>query len=152
MFSRLTALLSGSAEPPDPKRADDLNASVAALLVEAARMDDAFDEAERATITRLLSERFDLTEDQTKQVLIQAEDANQQSVELFGFIRGMVKKLDYEERVHIIEMLWEVAYADGKLSPEEDMLIRRIAGLIFVEDQDRGAARRRVTARLGIQT
>ncbi|MCB2107765.1 MAG: TerB family tellurite resistance protein [Rhodobacteraceae bacterium] len=152
MFSRITALLAGSAEPPDTRRRDDLEMSVAALLVEAARMDDAFDPAERTMIEELLMQRFELTTPEVRHLLTQAEDASNQSVELFGFIRGMVKKLDYDDRVHLIEMLWDVAYADGELSPEEDMLIRRIAGLIFVEDKDRGAARRRVLDRISRNT
>jgi uncharacterized tellurite resistance protein B-like protein len=47
-------------------------------------------------------------------------------------------------------MLWEVAYADGVLDADEDALIRRVAGLMFVSDQDRGFARRRVRERLGL--
>ena len=46
-------------------------------------------------------------------------------------------------------MLWEVAYADGKLDPDEDVLLRRVAGLVYVSDEDRVAARQRVLSRLG---
>ena len=49
--------------------------------------------------------------------------------------------------MHVIEMLWDVAYADGVLDPEEDLLIRRIAGLIYVDDRERVMARQRVLAR-----
>ena len=55
-----------------------------------------------------------------------------------------------EERVKIIEMLWEVAYADGVVHHYEANLIRRINGLLYVSDRDSGAARKRVAARLGI--
>jgi uncharacterized tellurite resistance protein B-like protein len=48
-------------------------------------------------------------------------------------------------------MLWEVAYADGVLDPEEDLLIRRISGLMYVEDRERVLARQRVAARLGVK-
>jgi uncharacterized tellurite resistance protein B-like protein len=47
-------------------------------------------------------------------------------------------------------MLWEVAYADGRLHHMESSLIRRVAGLLYVPDQDSGAARRRVRERLGL--
>ena len=47
-------------------------------------------------------------------------------------------------------MLWEVAYADGVLDPLEDALLRRVAGLIDVSDHERGTARLRVCARLGL--
>ena len=52
--------------------------------------------------------------------------------------------------MRVIEMLWDVAYADGVLDPEEDLLIRKIAGLIAVTDRERVLARNRVMARLGI--
>jgi uncharacterized tellurite resistance protein B-like protein len=46
-------------------------------------------------------------------------------------------------------MLWEVVYARGNLTPEEDALIRKVAGLLYVSDRDRGLARQRVLHRLG---
>ena len=54
------------------------------------------------------------------------------------------------ERIQLIEMLWEVAYADGVLDPEEDALIRRIGSLIYITDRDRVLAKHRVLARLGL--
>jgi len=53
-----------------------------------------------------------------------------------------------QDRVQLIEMLWKVAYSDGVLDPHEDMLLRQIAGLIHVSDQDRGSARKRALDRL----
>ena len=54
------------------------------------------------------------------------------------------------ERVELVEMLWEVVYADGRVDPFEANLLRRIGGLIYVSDRERGAARKRVAARLGV--
>jgi uncharacterized tellurite resistance protein B-like protein len=71
-------------------------------------------------------------------------------VQLFGFARTINERLGRERRIELIEMLWEVAYADGVLDPLEDTLLRRIGGLIDVPDRERGAARLRVLARLGI--
>jgi len=50
-----------------------------------------------------------------------------------------------------VEMLWEVVYADGVLHDYEANLLRRIGGLIYVSDMDRGNARKRVMTRLGIE-
>jgi len=50
----------------------------------------------------------------------------------------------------MMEMLWEVAYADGRLHEYEASLARQVAGLIHVSDRDNGAARKRVLARLGL--
>ena len=62
----------------------------------------------------------------------------------------VVERMTPDQRIGLIEMLWEVAYADGVLDPEEDLLIRRIAGLIYVTDRDRVLARQSVLTRLGL--
>ena len=72
-----------------------------------------------------------------------AEDAVRQSTQFFPFTRQIVQRISHEDRAHILEMMWEVAYADGVLDPHEDALLRRIAGLIHVPDQERGLARQR---------
>ena len=117
----------------------------------AATRDDVFDAAEEIAIERILRERFDLTEEQTKALLDAATTKASETLELFGFVRRIMQEMDEAERVKIIEMLWEVAYADGVLDAHEDALIRRVAGLIYVSDFERGAARRRVREKLGLE-
>jgi uncharacterized tellurite resistance protein B-like protein len=67
---------------------------------------------------------------------------------LHGHTSEIAAEMMPQERIDLIEMLWDVAYADGVLDPEEDLMIRRIAGLIYVSDRDRVLARQRVLARL----
>jgi uncharacterized tellurite resistance protein B-like protein len=67
-----------------------------------------------------------------------------ESTELYGMIRVVRDHLAPEERIRIIEMLWEVAYADGSVDDYEANLVRRVAGLLYVPDRDSGAARKRV--------
>ncbi len=147
MLDRLLKIL--AAPDPQPEEHDDLQIAVAVLLVEAARMDAAFDEKERATIERLLAERFSLSADATRRLIALAESKAERSNQLYPFTRLAVERMNDEHRIRLIEMLWEVAYADGVLDADEDALLRRVAGLIYVSDQDRGAARQRVLARLG---
>jgi uncharacterized tellurite resistance protein B-like protein len=78
----------------------------------------------------------------------EAEATVRHSTQFFPFTQQICKQLQPEARAQIIEMLWEVAYADGVLDPQEDMLLRRIAGLIYVSDGERGAARKRALAKL----
>jgi uncharacterized tellurite resistance protein B-like protein len=148
MFNQILSLLTG--EAPAPTRADQLQIAVAALMVHAATMDDTFDEAERRTIERLLGERFKLAPDMVKLLLTAAEQRAAESNQLYAFTRLAVEKLDEAGRVQLIEMLWEVAYADGVLHPDEDTLLRRVAGLLYVSDHDRGEARKRVLRRMGL--
>ena len=70
--------------------------------------------------------------------------------DLYTFTRVIKDKYEPKQRIALIEMLWEVAFADGNVDYYEANLISRVAGLIFVNDFDRGEARKRVMARLGI--
>ena len=146
MLNQILSLLSG--ESPASTRPDQLQIAVAALMVHAATMDDTFDEAERRTIERLLGERFKLAPDAVKALLAAAERRAEESSQLYSFTRLAVERLDERGRVQLIEMLWEVAYADGVLDPDEDALLRRVAGLLYVSDHDRGEARKRVLRRM----
>jgi uncharacterized tellurite resistance protein B-like protein len=148
MIERLLNFLTAMETPAAAPKPDDLELAVAALLIEAARMDEHFDAAERSTIERLLAERFDLTPEAVSKLAEAAEQKVRDTAQYFPFTREITKRLSTEQRVGIIEMLWEVAYADGILDPHEDMLLRQIAGLIQVPDRDRGFARQRVLEKL----
>ncbi len=143
MISRLLDFLSGREAPVVAGSPDELAHAVAALLIEAARMDENFDVSERATVGRLLAQRFDLDAQAVSALVEEAERAVRRSTQYFPFTRQINDRLSEVERVQIIEMMWKVAYSDGVLDPHEDMLLRRIAGLIHVTDRDRGLARQR---------
>jgi uncharacterized tellurite resistance protein B-like protein len=124
--------------------------AAAVLMVEAAKMDGEFDDAEAETILRLIRERFSLSEDEAQGLLADAKTASEETNHLLRFTRAIKDGFPLEERVDIIEMLWEVAYADGELHPFEANLVRRVTGLLYVPDQESGRARKRVLDRLGI--
>ena len=147
MIDRVLDFLSGRRTPASGS-ADELPIAVAALLIEAARMDDDFNDAERATIERLLAEKFALAPEAVRALVADAERAVARSTQFFPFTQAICAAMPPEARVQIIEMLWQVAYADGILDPQEDMLLRRIAGLIYVPDRERGLARGRALAKL----
>ena len=61
------------------------------------------------------------------------------------FTRAIKEAVDYEDRVGVIEALWQVALADGERSQEEDTVLRLVANLLGVSDRDSAFARQRVT-------
>jgi uncharacterized tellurite resistance protein B-like protein len=145
MFDRLKAWLGDEQGGEDA-----LELAVAALLVEAAGADGDFDARERTVIAGLLERRFGLSPADAARLLQSGEREVAESAQLFGFTRIINERLSPAKRVELFEMLWEVAYADGVLDALEDALLRRLGGLIDVSDHERGAARLRVLARLGI--
>lgn len=129
---------------------DELKLALTALLVEAAHSDDHLDETERAVVARLLERHFNLSPHDARELLAAGEHEADRSAELFHFTRVINERLSPAQRVELIEMLWEVAYADGELDQYEDSLLRRVGGLIYVPDRERGLARQRVLRRLGL--
>jgi uncharacterized tellurite resistance protein B-like protein len=150
MLERLMSILQGDDLPPVAAwRREDVEVAAAALLVEAARVDGAVDPAERATIVALLGARFGLDPAAAEALMDLGAREGERSVQLHRFATAVNQRFSEDERVELIEMLWAVVYADGVLSEYEANLLRRIGGLLYVADRDRGAARQRVLARLG---
>ncbi|HLF11636.1 MAG TPA: TerB family tellurite resistance protein [Gammaproteobacteria bacterium] len=149
MINRIKTLFASGVAAQALPRADELQLATAALLVEAAMMDGAFDPGERARISRLLAERFALNAEEVATVIEEAEAAVQHTGQLYGFTRVLKDRYDPAERIRMIEMLWEVAFADGDVDHFESNLIGRVGGLLFVTDRDRGLAKQRVMAKLG---
>lgn len=127
------------------------NLAAAALLVEAALLDGTFAEKERAAILAILQRAFALSPVDAAAVVAEAEKAQAQANHLVRFTKAIKDAYGPDERTGILEMLWEVAYADGVLHHYEANLLRRISGLLYVSDREAGAAHKRVLARLGLE-
>jgi uncharacterized tellurite resistance protein B-like protein len=152
MLDRLKQLFQPEASRPSgPHGFDQLQLAAAALMVEAATMDSKFDTGERDRIGQLIQDRFALSAEEATDLVAEAERMAAESVEWHGFTRAIKDGFDHAERVQLIEMMWEVAYADGALHDYEASLLRRVTGLLYVTDRESGEARKRVLARLGLQ-
>ncbi len=133
-----------AAEADGAHSASELQLAVAALLVEAAKLDGAFDEVERRRIGEILVSRLGIDAAATDALIAAADDETELAGGLYGFTSEIRRNFEHAERVSMIEMLWEVAYADGVLHDFEANLLRRVAGLLYVTDRESGEARKRV--------
>lgn len=149
MIDRILALFSDD-KGPWVAEPDAAQLAAAALLVEAAWLDGHFDADERRVILALLKNRFGLEREDAETLLDAGRKAAEDSNQLYAFTRVLKDRFSFEERIRIIEMLWEVAYADGALHDYEASLMRRVCGLLFVTDRENGLARNRVLKRLGL--
>jgi uncharacterized tellurite resistance protein B-like protein len=149
MLDRLIKIF--AAEQPRPHQPHELHLAAGALLVEAALLDGYFDERERATVSRVLKGRFELSAGEVDELMAAAEQKVKDSTQLFEFTRVIGRHFSAEERIELMEMLCEVVYADGELHDHEASLLRRVGELIYISDRDRGDARKRVLRRLGIE-
>jgi uncharacterized tellurite resistance protein B-like protein len=124
--------------------------AIAALLFHAATLDGEIDPAEEQVIADLLVQRFDLNPTDLQTLLGDARAAEENTNQILRFTRDIKTHASHEDRIALLEMLWEVVFADGEEHAFEANLMRRVAGLIYVTDQESGAARLRVRQRLGL--
>ena len=151
MLDQILKFLNGSELARQSEPDAELNLAIAALLIEAAKSDGVYDSGERYVVTGLLRRLFGIGEAEAGQIVQAAEKAQSRSAQLFQFTQPIIEQVPPEQRVRIVEMLWETVYSDRILTAEEDSLVRRVAGLLYVSDRDRGEARLKVLKRLGIQ-
>lgn len=152
MINRIKMLFAGtsgqSCDEASRHSHDELQLAAAALLVEAATMDGDYGESEQVAIDRLLRQKFGLNDEEARELHDLAVAEQSEANQLLGFTQVVKDRYSEEERIELIEMAWEVAYADGELHDHEANLLRRLGGLLYVSDRERGDARKRVLARL----
>ena len=131
-----------------PHDGDEWAKTIAGLLVEAAMADGVLDDAERASISELLIDQLDLDQTMVDSLIEAALKEHEERVEIHSLTRKIRSDTDIEERITIMEMVWMVVLADGEKHDHEAQLMRRLAGLLFVDDQDSALAAQRAKARL----
>lgn len=105
--------------------------------------------AETERLRDLVAADYGRSAREMKQLLAQAEAADRESVDLYAFTSVLNRRLDPEGKVRFVELLWELAYADGVKHELEEHVVWRIADLLGVSSRDRVLARQRVAARTG---
>ena len=108
----------------------------AALLYEVARADFKQDADEEATLTRTLQKAFHLDSQELADIQQQASAQVDEATSLYEFTRIINDHAEVHEKYTIIELMWQVAYADNEISKYEEHLIRRVAELIYVSHSD----------------
>lgn len=133
---------------PEPTDSDDVELALAALLVRLARSDGLYEESEQAHIDRLLIARNGIGPFEATALRRRAEALEDEATDTVRFTRALKDGIAHDDRMSVIEALWEVAMADGARGAEEDSLIRLAANLLGINDRDSALARQRVIARL----
>ena len=113
-------------------RTHTLQLATAVLLVEVMRADADHCAVERSALSKVLRERFALTDDETERLIELAQLRSTEAHDLHSFTSLLNEKLSETERHEIFESLWRVAYADGRLDAHENHLMRRLADLLHI--------------------
>lgn len=136
-----------AAPDPDPLTGDDARLALAALLVRIARTDGHYAREEIERIDKTLKTRYNLGPFELIKLRADAEQLESEAPDTVRFTRAIKDSVPYEDRVHVIESLWEIALADGERDHHEDALMRLVAPMLGINDRDSALARQRVTAK-----
>ena len=126
---------------------ESLETSVATLLIHAARLDENYSQNEKLTINKCLVQLGFGENNKVEKLIDRCETLEKESNQIL-YLTQEIKKLKYTDRLKIIEVLVEVVYADGKMDEFEDNLIRRVCGLVYVENADVGTIKENIKKKL----
>jgi len=128
---------------------NDYRLAAVALLVHAAGIDGDMSQNERDTLYAIVKRRFDLDEARADELIDKATAAEHEAVDLYHFTKLLNRVLDEEGRAKIVEMMWEIVYADGARDELEDNLLWRAADLLGVSARQRIELRQRIAKEAG---
>jgi uncharacterized tellurite resistance protein B-like protein len=123
---------------------NDYRLAAAALLVHAATIDGDMTDSERDKLHAVVKKRFALDDASADELIDKATQAEHEAVDLYRFTSLLNRTLDEEGRARVVEMMWEIVYADGRRDELEDNLLWRAADLLGVSQRQRIALRQRI--------
>jgi len=113
-----------------------LQLATAALLIELTKADFEFSKEERAAVIEALRNTFELDAVALDTLLKLADEEVKQASSLYQFTRLVNDHYEYDEKLRLIESMWQIAFADGDLDKYEEHLIRKVAELTYVAHND----------------
>ena len=147
MFDALKGFIAEVTGAEAPARSfgeEDYRLAAVALLIHVANVDGETDLAERRRLKTIIAERFGLDANGASELITMGEQSDRKAVDLYHFTSVLKRALDDDGCQKIVEMLWDIAFADGPVDELEENTIWRIAELLGVSTRDRVLLRQRV--------
>jgi uncharacterized tellurite resistance protein B-like protein len=120
----------GGAEDPGHDTEHDIRIATCALFLEMARIDEKFTEEEMDTILSIMKEKYGLDREHADALVAEADKELAESVDLWQFARLINKNYSIDEKIEIIETLWQMVYVDGKMDKYEHYLMNKLKNLL----------------------
>ena len=134
----------------EEKVADDKESSnkvaiaTCALMLEMAHTDEEFSEIEEAEIKNIMQSEFDISENKIDEIIELSNEERKESLDLWQFTNLINENFSKEEKIKVIEFIWQVIFADEKVDQYEEYLIRKLSYLLNVDHKDMIEAKLRV--------
>ncbi len=116
---------------------DDFQLAMAGLLVHVAAIDEDYHDDEHEMLIAVLQRHFELSPSLADKLLHAGRQREKAAVDIYSFTRVLTKGLDQPGRQEVVEMLWEIAFADGAIHEYESNLVWRASELMGVGRADR---------------
>ncbi|MGD0418549.1 MAG: TerB family tellurite resistance protein [Xanthobacteraceae bacterium] len=152
MFASFKSFVSdfvGGEKHPSQFADNDYRLAAVALLVHAAAIDGDMSQRERDKLHSVVKRRFNLDDALADELIDKATQAEHEAVDLYHFTSLLNRTLDEAGRARVIEMMWEIVYADGRRDELEDNLLWRAADLLGVSPRQRIELRQRIAREAG---
>ena len=124
-----------------------IQVATCALLIEMGQTDNEFSEEEQDRILSILKKEFSLTDEMSKELIELAKLELKASVDLWQFTNLINDNYTPEDKIRLIEMIWRVIYADGKLDKHEDYLVKKLTTLLNLRHKEMIDAKLKVLGR-----
>jgi uncharacterized tellurite resistance protein B-like protein len=123
-------------EAPDTEVHPPRNVAIAMLLLECARADFESQPIEMEAVRQALRVQFGLTDEALDHLVGEATAASRDAVSFHGPVSRLNAELTADDKRDLIEWLWRVAAADGRVDPQEEGLLRKLADLLYIPHAD----------------
>jgi len=151
-FSFIGTLADGKGDPNDALSPDDPRVSAAALMYHVIHADGVLREVEIERLEVFVRTENEVDGAELRKLLSTAKVACDEAVDLYRFTSSLMRNLDKEQRLHLIELLWELVYSDGYRHELEDNVVWRISELLGIDSRERVNLRQRVKTRTGSES
>jgi uncharacterized tellurite resistance protein B-like protein len=148
MLDKLRQFIADVVSPHEHQAFDDTGYRLAAtaLLIHVISLDGEPSAVEKRKLHSLLESRFKLDPGSADQLIASATLVEGEAVDLYHFTSVIMRSVNEEGRLRIVEMMWELVYADGQVTEFEDNVVWRAADLLGVSSRDRIELKHRVAA------
>ena len=132
LMDRVADAIAATDDKPDIDRDQAIRMATAVLMIDVARADHVFDESEFDRVLKLVQSHFALPAEHAAELVVAANDRAEDLVSAYDFTKVLHEHLDHGEKARIVGLLWQIAYADGRLDKYEDSLVLKISDLLHV--------------------
>lgn len=123
-------------ETPDEESLSSISKACSSLLIEVALSDKDFDEEEIASMKEILKTTHGISDETINELVSNAKQTVDESTSLYSYTREVNDNFSYDDKLLLLQSLWDIAYADGNVDKYEEHLIRKISDLIYISHSD----------------